>query len=412
MNAAEAAKILDASVQGSGPFNVSCPVCDKPSLAIFDVGTGAAEFMCGNGCTNEAIKAGIEIASGHKPKPNMGWIEKFKLTEAEVDELVDPEWIYENLIIKGHLILNPADPGAGKTTIMLDVAGEIAGDYEVIYVNADVGCGDVKAMQAQADERGFHLLLPDMKAGLSMDDVVNRVISMNQIDANYSNIVFIFDTLKKMTDVINKTRAKELLKTLRGLTAKGMTIILLAHTNKYTDADGHPIYEGTGDLRSDVDDLIYFIPKKNEDGSMTVSTDPISLTAKRRGTHQPITFRISANREVSRTDVYVDTAAQVKTEKQMEQDKTIIEAVTEAIESGKFKRTEIVSYCSHAEIAGRKSVEAVLRRHEGKLWTCTKGFQKNAWIYALIDKGTPAANGTEGQTNKQYKPYKHNRENG
>ena len=53
----------------------------------------------------------------------------------------------------------------------------------------------------------------------------------------FSGQVFIFDTLKKMTDVINKRAAKDLLATLRGLSTKGMTIILLAHTNKYKGAD-------------------------------------------------------------------------------------------------------------------------------------------------------------------------------
>ena len=44
--------------------------------------------------------------------------------------------------------------------------------------------------------------------------------------------------------------------------------------------NGKPIYEGTGDLRSDVDELIYFIPEKHEDGSMTVSTDPDKTRGK------------------------------------------------------------------------------------------------------------------------------------
>ena len=71
MNAAEAAKILDATSQGDGPFNVTCPVCDKPSLAIYDVGTGQAEYMCGHGCTTEDITAHIEAVSRNKTKPNM-----------------------------------------------------------------------------------------------------------------------------------------------------------------------------------------------------------------------------------------------------------------------------------------------------------------------------------------------------
>ena len=143
-----------------------------------------------------------------------------------------------------------------------------------------------------------------------MEDVLRNLRSMAERKDDYSGIIFIFDTLKKMTDVINKKRSKELYLLLRSLSAKGMTIILLAHTNKYNDTEGKPIYEGTGDLRSDVDEMIYFIPEKHPDGSMTVSTDP----DKKRGNFQPITFEIDPDRNVTQTD-YVDVASKIKAEK-------------------------------------------------------------------------------------------------
>lgn len=171
-------------------------------------------YVNNDGGFKQRLEAKISDA-GRKIKPDMGWISEFELTDDEVEELTDPEWIYENLIIKSHLIAIPASPGAGKTTIMMQVAGEIAADYEVVYVNADVGGGDVKLMQELATQKDFHLLLPDMKVGLSMDNVVQKLIDMNNINADYSDTVFIGDTLKKMTDVINKSRAKELYKVLR-----------------------------------------------------------------------------------------------------------------------------------------------------------------------------------------------------
>ena len=324
-----------------------------------------------------------------KPAPDLAWITGYKLTDSEVSELINSDWIYHDLIIQGHLIALVAPPGAGKTSIMLKVAGEIAADFNVIYVMADTGQGDVKAMQEQADKAGFHLLLPDMKGGKSMEDIVKEITAMNQIDADYSDIVFIFDTLKKMTDVINKSKAKQLYKTLRGLTAKGMTNVLLGHTNKYTDIDGNPIYEGTGDLRSDVDDLIYLIPKKNDDGSMTVSTDPLSATAKRRGTHQPITFTITADRQVIRATQHIDTAAAARMERQREEDATVIEAITEALQANKYRQTEITDYVrEHHEIA-RKQTERVLNRYRSgvhRLWTRQKAFEKNAWIYEQCNR--------------------------
>ena len=220
-----------------------------------------------------------------------------------------------------------------------------------------------------------------------MDDVVNRIISMNQLDSDYSRLVFIFDTLKKMTDVISKGKSKELYKTLRGLTAKGMTIVLLAHTNKYKDSEGNYIFEGTGDLRTDVDDMIYMIPKKNEDRSLTVSTQPDKV----RGDFVPITFTISPEREVKRIDVYIDTAAQVKAEKQREQDETIVEAITEAMQAGEYKQAEITGYCKEKYHIGWRTVERVLNEYRFppiQLWTRQRAFQNNAWVYTLKGAAT------------------------
>lgn len=329
-----------------------------------------------------------QIENGQQALDPFSWTKKFTLSDEEAEMIADPKWVFPNLVIHGHVAVYPAPPNGGKTTIFNWVAGEIAGDYQVFYVNADISGSDAKLMQAQAKERGFSLLLPDMKAGLSMDDVVENLIAMNLQNQSYDSHVFIFDTLKKMTNVIHKDKAKELYKTLRGLSAKGMTIILLAHTNKYNDAEGKPIYEGTGDLRSDVDELIYLIPKKNDDGSMTVSTEPDKV----RGSFEPLTFNISPDREVSLADEFIDVAEANRRSKQLQDDESIIQAVTEAITQEKFKQTEIISHCKELGIGGRRQVEKVLNRYSKqpvKLWQKQKAFQNNAIQYHLSDTAHP-----------------------
>jgi archaellum biogenesis ATPase FlaH len=316
-----------------------------------------------------------------KAKPSLLWADRFKVSEKEAQEMSDPDFVFDNVVIQGHVVLIVSEPNGGKTTIMMWIAGEIAPDYRVIYVNSDVSGCDAKRMIQEAAEKGFDLLLPDMKAGLSMNDVVAHLEEMNGQDADLSGIVFIFDTLKKMTDVINKTRARELLRTLRGLSAKGATVVLLAHTNKYKGDDGQPIYEGTGDLRSDCDELIYLIPTKNPDGGMTVST----LPDKVRGTFQPITFHIDPDRNVSLASEYVDVSAIKQVELQREKDETAIQAITEAIQGGKIKQTEITQHCKDYGL-GWRSVERVLNRYRRpplKLWHREKAFEKNAWLYHL-----------------------------
>lgn len=320
-------------------------------------------------------------AAMQKANIGLNWTEGFKVTKQEANTYDHPAFLYPNLIISGHVTVIPAPPNGGKTTIMMYVAGELARNgLDVYYVNADVGQADAKSMVGTADAKGFNLLLPDMKTGLSMQDVVSNLERMNEENGNFSSIVFIFDTLKKMTDVINKTRSKDLYKLFRSLSAKGMTIILLAHTNKYADADGRPIFEGTGDLRADVDEMIYFVPKKNDDGSMTVSTEPDKI----RGKFSPITFHISPEREVSQKNEYINVIGIAKAQQQREDDGQTIELITEAITAEQFTEAKITAFVKAGGGGGWRTVKGVLKRYTGKLWSCEPGFQNNAKRYYLI----------------------------
>jgi len=327
-------------------------------------------------------------ASKEVPHDPFAWTEGFKLSTEEAAAISDPTWIIPNLIIQGHLIVTPAEPNGGKTTIFLHLSKDMVNKgYTVFYVNADVSGGEAKKMANEAKKNGVNLLLPDLKIGLSMDDVVLNLIQLNQKGGDFSGYVFIFDTLKKMTDVINKKRAKELYKVLRGLSAKGMTIILLAHTNKFNDAEGMPIYEGTGDLRADVDELIYLIPIKNPDGSMTVSTAP----NKTRGTFVPITFEISPDREVSTKATHIDTVQARKSQLELEKHQKTIVAINNAVAEGKRTQTDIINLCKEQGVS-KRAVQEALKKYSvsvnsssESIWTVETGQEKNANLYSKRD---------------------------
>lgn len=334
---------------------------------------------------SEAVKRQI-LASVKEPTDSpdpFNWIGAFVLTAEEETMLTDAKWIYPNLIIQGHVIAIPARPNGGKTTLMTHIAGEIASKYRVIYVNADVAGSDAKPMLEHARKHGYTMLLPDMKAGMCMDDVVSQLERMNEASADYSETVFVFDTLKKMADMINKSSLKKVLATLRGLSAKGMTIVLLAHTNKYDGPDGKPVFEGTVDLRADVDELIYLIPMKNPDGTMTISTDPDKV----RGSFQPITFTVTPDRQVIACNEYVNVAEMNRAATGLERDETLIEAITEAIRSGKAKQVDIAAYCKEHYRISRRQIERALIKYSRQpvvKWKRERGFENNAWVHELI----------------------------
>ena len=306
---------------------------------------------------------------------------QFEVTEKEAEQYNDPEWAYENLIIRGHMSVIVAEPNGAKTTILMNEVCPklVLAGYEVIYINADVGQADAKVMVKHALDNCYRLLLPDMKEGLSMNHFVEQLQQANDNGKKFPNHVFIFDTLKKMTDVIVKSQAKELFKLLRSLTAKGATIVCLGHTNKYKDSDDKPIYEGTGDLRSDFDELIYLIPERHSDGSMTVSTEPDKV----RGKFEPITFEIDTDRNVTLAKSYIDVSAQAQAKTQKDKDSPTIELITEAINAGNFTESKIVEHCkSHG--TGWRTVQGVLERYKRKLWRLELAFQNNAKQYFLI----------------------------
>jgi hypothetical protein len=355
--------------------------------------------------------AALEAISDSRSKAServfdLSWTDDYILTQEQAEQFEDPCWAYENLVVQGHVHAYPAEPNGGKTTVFFYLIAPmlVQAGYEVYYVNADISGSDAKQMVRFAQEKGFKLLLPDV-AGKSMSQVVDRITGLTKTDLNFNKVVFIFDTLKKMTDVIQKRQSKELYSTLRQLSAKGMTICLLAHTNKHKDKDGNPMYEGTGDLRADVDNLIYMIPYKDEAvGVLTVSTKP----DKRRAAFEPITFEIDQKRNVIQSDEYVNTAAKSGKKKQQYKDEPYIQAICEAIDAKFTNQKDIIKYC-HDELG--MPVRAIRRvldtygkkdlKRDGKrlpcqsddvMWSVTKG-DKNAWIYETLPN--PAADFAE-----------------
>jgi archaellum biogenesis ATPase FlaH len=321
-----------------------------------------------------------------KPIDHMTWAGAYTLSDSDVDELRDPEWIIEDLVISGHLVIVAAEPNGGKTTIFAHLADEIvAKGYRVFYVNADIAGSDAARFIEQAKAGGWLAMLPDLKPGLSMNSVVENLEHINELGEPLDDVVFIFDTFKKMTDTMNKKRNKEVLALLRSLTGKGATIILLAHTNKYKDAEGKPIYEGTGDIRSDCDELIYLIPQKHPDNSLTVSTEPDKV----RGTFKPITFEISPDRKVSKAPVYVDTAAAARARAEYQEDLPDIEVILEALNADKHKQSEIVEHCKGHKISKRTTLK-VLRRYalEGphQQWNEQRALQHNTVLYHRLSE--------------------------
>lgn len=215
-------------------------------------------------------------------------IVKFRVTDAQVADIEAIRPIWMRLVFHQQYHVWVAPPNGGKTTIANRAAADMTrAGFTVWYINLDAGAAQLKEYYALAAAGGFNLIAP-LASGSTEDEII-ALIDQMAADADLTGDVLILDTLKKFTDVVSKSSSKVFYRKLRALTRAGCTVIALAHTNKHNDASGELIYEGTGDLKADSDNVMYLYPLKDPvTGTLTVSTK----FAKERATVENVTFSI------------------------------------------------------------------------------------------------------------------------
>jgi archaellum biogenesis ATPase FlaH len=304
---------------------------------------------------------------------------KLRTTDAMVKDIEEATFIYGSLLVKSHLTVVAAAPNSGKTTIFTYISGVLAAEgYEVIYVNVDASGPEIKTHHEHAQKYGYAVIAPDLHVGTSVLDATKALENLAVSGEDLSNVVLILDTLKKFVDVINKSNAKKFYGTLRSLTTKGATVIMLSHTNKYNDPDGKPIYEGTGDLRADVDELIYLVSGKKEQGGDLFVSATIDK-AKSKATNMG--FIIDGDsREVSLMGEFIDASEIAKDQKQLLKDRPTITGLVEIIEAnGPMSLSELTRYGSKNGLGSREVVRKVLTRYstgENQIFTMHAGQTK------------------------------------
>ena len=283
-----------------------------------------------------------------------------EVTEEIIQNIADAKFAWRQLIPEGHMVVICSKANGGKTTLMVHIAGEMAkAGYRVMYINADASASDIKDYKFHAMEYGYSLINPDLTNGTA-EKVIDELRKISLAEGDFSKVVIVLDTLKKFGDMMNKTKSKQFNTLLRTLTAKGITVICLAHTNKHDDKEGKPIFEGTGDLRNDFDELIYLIPVRNPDGTITVSTRKDKTRAEIRDE----SFLITPDREVKRLDRHVDTLALNEYQENLADDQLVIDFILKHIAPMSKTATELRAIALQEQIKySRKRIDRVLKRY-------------------------------------------------
>lgn len=191
-----------------------------------------------------------------------------KLTEMEAMAM-NTNYIFKDLCQNGTMSLFYASPNTGKTLLFLWLLIEAIKDgradaQKIFYINADDNFMGLLEKGRIAEKYGFNMISPQ-QAGKSPDEVVGLLVRLAR-GGDAEGVLIVLDTLKKFTDMLNKRANAELFQSLREVTTAGGTVIIAGHANKNPDANGDLVYEGTGDIKADVDNMfsIYALNDRSE----------------------------------------------------------------------------------------------------------------------------------------------------
>lgn len=175
--------------------------------------------------------------------------------------------VIPGMITTGTVTLVYAPSGAGKTVWILgnlfqSIRNNLIKGSDVIYFNEDDGAKGVLQKAKMGRKHGMTMITlansPDPLLRNTEDAL--RLLSAIREEGHADGKIVICDTLKKFAPVLNKGDMRDVLHVFREFAAAGGTVILLGHCNKHRSMDGRLIYEGVGDLKSDVDNMFGLDP--------------------------------------------------------------------------------------------------------------------------------------------------------
>jgi len=199
---------------------------------------------------------------------------EFKVKSKEIEENESSILLYKGITRENQLTIIVAPPNAGKSAIMFfRVSPDMAkAGKKVLYIDVDSAASDRTLMYRFSKNHNFTFINPDAKKKKSTKDLIERLHSLSYSENNLNEYVFIVDTMKKLNDMMSKTDTKKTMDVFKRLVGKGATVIVMAHSNKFADKAGDWVYEGTNDMLSEPDALIYLYFEKDKDTKDVIIT--------------------------------------------------------------------------------------------------------------------------------------------
>jgi hypothetical protein len=289
------------------------------------------------------------------------------------------EFLIDKMIVKAHLTVFIALPNGGKTTLAKYFCEEMTlKGQKIFYINVDGNNDDYIFHKEHANKHNYSIIAPGIM-GFTIEDTIKKLKELAGSSRRLDDQVYIIDTLKKFVDMMGKLQLKNILAIFRSLTDKGATVLLLGHANKARDKKtGKLVYEGTGDLHADIDEMILMEYIKDVDGhTQTITTDAFKT---RSSGFTPVSYKIDfrSNRKVTLLDDVIIPVNQTEV--------SLIKYITMAIESLNDSQTEIVKFVMEHTEYSQRAIKSILIKKtddENPLWKIIKG-NHNKSRYIMI----------------------------
>ena len=316
----------------------------------------------------------------NKPASVLEKMDTWILTPEQEARATEGFWLFKPVVYHNHacLIVGPAN--AGKTRIAFYISEQIAANgYDVRYINMDINLSDAVKMKHRAQKAGFKFLTPDLD-GVASSEVFEYLKEVASSDEDLSKVVFVIDNLKQIADVIAKHDIKSKMQLLcRTLTSTGATIVILSHTNKHSDKDGKPVFEGTNDVRDLASEMFYLVSDKHGKGR---TVELVCDKQRIAGSIDPISFEIDLNGDVTESLSPVDVQQRKKEQDQIKKDSDGISAARDKLAKGPCMQKDLQHYVHEEAGIGKVAALKLIKRYRGTpmFWKVETG-ENNAQIY-------------------------------
>ena len=287
-------------------------------------------------------------------------------------QIVDEKPLLDRLALTGQLTMWYGPTNAGKTLIFMALLTKAISEGRIpggncYYFNADDSGSGLLIKNDLMNDLGCHIIAPGYASFevSRFDDLLTQMAENGQAKGTF----VVLDTAKKFVDPLNKKDSARFATMCRRFSLKGGTALVLAHTNKYPNANGKQQYAGAADLMQDFDAAftIDVLSDTHDDKVIEFTKnkgrgDSVGSAAYAFNNHPSLTYpeRLASVREVD-----PDQLNSLQKVVAQANDAEVIVAIKAAIHTGSMSKMELAVHVAGQVTIGRNKVVNILERYQG-----------------------------------------------